>query len=143
MHLDDIYPGPLWHFPVYTICVLAIVSGILGLSYVLGQRHRQRATAEPYESGIVPTGTARVRFHIRFYLVGVLFVVFDIEAVFIIVWAVAVRELGWPGYFAMVLFVGVLGASLFYLVRCEALRWREMRRAREETGRAPPAAMRR
>ncbi len=127
MHLEDIYPGPLWPFPVYTICVLCIVAAMLGLSYLLGQRHRDRATGEPYESGVVPTGSARLRFHIQFYLIGVLFVVFDIEAVFILVWAIAVRDLGWAGYCAMLLFIGVLGAALFYLVRCGALTWRNTR----------------
>jgi NADH-quinone oxidoreductase subunit A len=125
MHLEDIYPAPLWPFPVYTVCVLGIVAVMLALSHVLGERHRGRATAEPYECGVVPTGGARLRYHIQFYLIGVLFVVFDIEAVFIVAWAVAVRELGWEGYAKIVLFIGVLCAALFYLVRCGALDWRK------------------
>jgi len=127
MNLEGIYPVPLWPFPVYTICVLLVVAGMLALSHVLGERHRDRATAEPYESGIVSTGGARLRFNIRFYLIAVLFVIFDMEAVFIVTWAVAVREVGWAGYFEIVFFIGILGAALFYLVRLGALDWRRGR----------------
>ncbi len=65
---------------------------------MLGERHREKQTDEPYESGIVSTGTARVRFDIKFYLIAMFFVIFDLEAVFIFAWAVSIRETGWTGY---------------------------------------------
>jgi NADH-quinone oxidoreductase subunit A len=107
---------------------------MLGLSYVLGERHKGRATGEPYESGIAPTGSARLRFDVKFYRVATFFVVFDLEAVFLFAWAVAARELGWPGYIEMVIFVGILVAALIYLWRVGALGWGSRpRAAREQT----------
>jgi NADH-quinone oxidoreductase subunit A len=113
----------LWPLAAYFAAVIAIVTVMLVLSYVLGQRHRERATEEPYESGIVSTGTARVRFDIKFYLIAMFFVIFDLEAVFIIAWAVSIREAGWPGYIEMLVFIGVLAAALIYLWRLGALEW--------------------
>jgi NADH-quinone oxidoreductase subunit A len=108
---------------VYAALVVLSVTGMLFLSFLLGQRHRERATGEPYESGMVSTGTARTRFDIKFYLVAMLFVIFDLEAVFIFAWAVAVRELGWAGYIEILVFVVVLFAALVYLWREGALDW--------------------
>ena len=82
----------LWPLAVYFAAVVLIVTVMLALSSVLGQRHRERATAEPYESGIVSTGTARVRFDVKFYLIAMFFVIFDLEAIFVYAWAVAIRE---------------------------------------------------
>jgi NADH-quinone oxidoreductase subunit A len=96
---------------------------MVGLSSVLGQRHRNRATGEPYESGIVSQGSARLRMTSQFYLMAILFVVFDLEAVFVFAWAVAVRELGWTGYAVISLFIVLLLIALIYLWREGALRW--------------------
>ena len=96
---------------------------MITFSYVLGERHREKQTAEPYESGIVSTGTARVRFDIKFYLIAMFFVIFDLEAVFIFAWAVSIRETGWPGFSEMMIFIGVLTAALVYLWRLGALEW--------------------
>ena len=114
---------PLWPLAVYFAAIVLIVAAMLGFSSVLGQRHRERATAEPYESGIVSTGTARVRFDIKFYLVAVFFLIFDLEAAFLYAWAVAVRETGWAGYAEVLVFTGVLAAALVYLWRLGALDW--------------------
>jgi NADH-quinone oxidoreductase subunit A len=112
--------------------VLALIGGLLVLSHLLGQRHREQATGDPFESGIVPVGSGRLRFPVRFYLVGVLFVIFDLEAVFIFAWAVAAREVGWTGYVEMLVFIGVLVAALAYLWRIGALDWWQ-ERGREDT----------
>ncbi len=114
----------LWPFAVYCALVGGLVAAMLVLSYVLGQRHHDRATDSPYESGIVSEGSARVRFSAKFYLVAVFFVIFDLEAVFVYAWAVAVREAGWPGYLELLTFVLILGATLAYLWRVGALDWR-------------------
>ena len=122
-------PGTLlWPLVVYFGLVIVIVTGMVGLSYVLGERHRDRQTGEPYESGIVSTGSARIRFDARFYLVAMFFVMFDLESVFIFAWAVALREAGWPGYVEILVFIGILAAVLVYLWRLGALDWGTVRR---------------
>lgn len=119
-----------WPLAVYFLAVLALVGVMIGLSHVLGERHRGRATGEPYESGIVSTGSARVRFSAHFYLVAMFFVVFDLEAVFLFAWAVAAPELGWPGYIEVLVFVGILLAALVYLWKVGALEWGTSRRVK-------------
>jgi NADH-quinone oxidoreductase subunit A len=96
---------------------------MLVTSHLLGQRHRERATGDPYESGILQTGTARVRFPAGFYVVAMVFVIFDLEAVFVFAWALVGRALGWPGYGALVIFVAILLAALGYLWRLGGLDW--------------------
>jgi NADH-quinone oxidoreductase subunit A len=113
----------LWPLGIYFLAVVLIVSIMITLSSMLGERHREKQTDEPYESGIVSTGTARVRFDIKFYLIAMFFVIFDLEAVFIFAWAVSVRETGWPGYGEMMIFIGILTATLVYLWRINALEW--------------------
>ena len=114
----------LWPLALYFFAVLAVVSIMIGLSSVLGERHQERATTDPYECGMVSTGSARVRFNAAFYLIAVFFVIFDLEALFIISWAVAVRELGWSGYVEILIFIGILFAALVYLWRVGALELR-------------------
>jgi len=113
----------LWPLVVYAAIVAALVAAMLGLSYVLGQRHHDRSTDFPYESGILSEGSARVRLSFKFYLVAMFFVIFDLEAIFIFAWAVAVRETGWPGYIEVSIFIAVLLAALAYLWRVGALDW--------------------
>lgn len=113
----------LWPLGVYTALVLLLVTAMLGLSYVLGQRHHDRSTDSPYESGILSEGSARVRLSAKFYLVAMFFVIFDLEAIFIFAWAVAVRETGWIGYAEVFIFISVLLAALGYLWRVGALEW--------------------
>ncbi len=113
----------LWPLAIYFVAVVILVTTMITLSYILGERHREKQTAEPYESGIVSTGTARVRFDIKFYLIAMFFVIFDLEAVFIFAWAVSIRETGWAGYAEMLIFIGILAAALAYLWRLGALQW--------------------
>jgi NADH-quinone oxidoreductase subunit A len=121
--LDTSRTVALWPFVPYLVAVLAVVVVMLGLSYILGQRHRERATGEPYESGIVSTGSARMRFDAKFYLMAMFFVIFDLEAAFIYLWAVAVKELSWTGYVEIALFIAILFVALVYLWRVGALEW--------------------
>lgn len=113
----------LWPLGVYTAIVFGLVGAMLGLSYLLGQRHHDRSTDFPYESGIVSEGSARVRLSAKFYLVAMFFVIFDLEAVFLFAWAVAVRETGWTGYVEVFVFISVLLVALGYLWRVGALEW--------------------
>jgi NADH-quinone oxidoreductase subunit A len=113
----------VWPLVVYFVAVILIVAGMLALSSVLGERHREPATGEQYEAGILSEGTAQVRLSAKFYLVAMFFVIFDLEAVFIFLWAIAGRELGWAGYWEALVFIGVLCATLAYLWRVGALDW--------------------
>ena len=122
----------LWPFLVYFGAVLGLVALMIGGSYLLGNRHNERATDQPFESGIIPTGTARLRFDVRFYLIAVFFVIFDLEALFIFAWAVDVKSLGFRGYLAILIFIGVLFAVLVYLWRVGAL---ELRTPRQRANR--------
>jgi NADH-quinone oxidoreductase subunit A len=114
-----------WPLEVYVVLVGMLVMAMLSMSFVLGERHHDRATGSPYESGILSEGSARVRFSAKFYLIAMFFVVFDLEAVFLFAWAVAVRETGWAGYAEALLFIMVLLATLAYLWRVGALDWRQ------------------
>jgi NADH-quinone oxidoreductase subunit A len=130
------YGAYAWRGLAYFACVVLLVAAMLVLSYLLGQRHRQPATGDPYESGVVSTGSARLRFDVRFYLVAVAFVIFDLEAVFLFAWAVAIRPAGWAGFIEAAVFVGVLLAGLAYLLRAGGLDWGGPARA----GRRSPGA---
>jgi len=122
--MESVMDAPLlWPWVVYCAAVIIVVAGMLLTSYVLGERHSGRAAGEPYESGIVPTGSARLRLSVKFYLVAVFFVIFDLESVFIFAWAVCVRQAGWAGYVEILVFIAVLAAVLAYLWREGALDW--------------------
>jgi NADH-quinone oxidoreductase subunit A len=128
MDTSTAHPALLWPLLVYFAAVVLLVAAMLGLSSVLGERHSQKATGEPYESGIVSTGSARLRLSADFYLVAMFFVIFDLEAVFLVAWAVAARQAGWAGYIEVLIFIGILGAALVYLWRIGALDWGAMGR---------------
>ena len=118
----------LWPMGVYGASVLLVAAVMMGASYVLGERHRDRATGDPYESGIPVTGSARVRLPAKFYLMALFFVIFDLESVFIFSWAAAARDLGWVGYIELLVFIGSLLSALAYLWRAGALDWGTSRR---------------
>ncbi len=131
----------LWPFLLYGGLVLAVAAVILLLSYLLGERHRAPGREIPYESGITPTGSARLRYGLHFYTVGIFFILFDVEAIFLYAWAVAFRELGWAGYIEAALFILVLFLGLVYIWRLGGLDWSPSRRrtssgggSREERG---------
>lgn len=121
----------VWPIGLYFILVVILIAAMLGLSSLLGERHNERATGTPYESGVVSTGSARVRFPVRFYLVAMFFVVFDLEAAFIFAWAVSAKEVGWSGYWEILVFVGILVATLIYLWRLGALDFGTTRREKK------------
>jgi len=120
----------LWPLAVYVLAAVCLAASMIGLSWVLGERRTGRARGEPYESGLAPTGAAWIRFHIKYFLVAVFFVIFDVESIFIFAWAVVARDAGLEGYLAIVIFIGVLMAALCYLWRMGALEWGEMKRDR-------------
>jgi NADH-quinone oxidoreductase subunit A len=111
---NEIHTNDFWTFLLYAGIVLFLLGSIILLSYLLGQHHREKATDFPYEGGIKQTGSARLRFSAQFYLVAMLFVIFDVEAMFIMLWALGFYELGWAGYIGIAIFIGQLVVVLIY-----------------------------
>ena len=111
-------------FLFYAACVLFLVLTMLGLSYLLGQRISRPGKDLPFESGIVSVGSAQFKTSVHFYLTAILFIIFDLEVVFLFAWAVVVRDVGWPGFIEISVFIVILTAALFYLWRIGALDWR-------------------
>ena len=122
-----------WPFLVYAACAIAIVVAMMLTSYILGERRRGAERDLPYEGGVASTGSARLRLSAKFYLVAMFFVIFDLEAVFVFAWAVSARQLGWTGYLAILVFIGVLIAALIYLWRQGALDWTGSRSRKRST----------
>jgi len=113
----------IWPLAVYFGLVILLVITMLVLSWLLGQQRRNAATDDPFESGVVSVGDSQIRISVEFYLIAIFFVIFDLETVFIFAWAVAFFELGWQGYVAMLVFIGILVLALIYEWRSGALEW--------------------
>ncbi len=115
------------YIPVLMFIVVAILfaATTLGASYIVMPRRMNARKLSPYECGVEPVGTARNRFPIKFYLVAVLFILFDIEAVFMYPWAVAFRQIGLYGLIEMTLFILILLVGYLYLLKKRALQWED------------------
>lgn len=113
------------YFPVLLQIALAVLvaSGLVALSYLLGKRVKSRVKDSPYESGIAPTGSARERFSVKFYLVAIVFILFDIEAVFLYPWAVVYRELKMFAFVEMLVFAVLILSGFYYIWQKGALDW--------------------
>jgi len=116
---------PELYFPVLVQGILAVViaAALIIISYLFGKRVKNSVKDMPYESGIRPVGDARGRFSVKFYLVAMLFILFDIEAIFLYPWAVVYRELKWFGFVEMLLFVILILSGFFYMWKKGALEW--------------------
>jgi NADH-quinone oxidoreductase subunit A len=130
---------------VYGLCVGVVIAVMLGLPPLLGERHWKKSdrrfesgTALPYECGIRPTGSAQVRPPVQYYLIAMFFVIFDVEAVYLYAWAVAVPETGWLGFVEVTIFVAILLASLAYLWLTGALDWHAQSQGRSVGQRQKP-----
>ena len=113
------------YFPVLLQIVIASVLaiGLVGAGFILGKRVKNKVKDTPYECGINPIGTTKERFSVRFYLVAMLFILFDIEAIFLYPWAVVYRSLKMFGFVEMLLFIGLVLAGFFYIWKKGALNW--------------------
>lgn len=120
-----------WATGLFVIAVIALCAFMIGAASLLGGRSKGPSKSLPFESGIVGTGSARQRFSVKFYLVAMLFVIFDIEAVFLFAWAVSVREVGWVGFAGAAVFIFILLAGLVYDSRVGALDWAPKRKMRD------------
>ncbi len=125
---------------LHLLAVVGLIASMLLVSSLLGERHKELYTGEPYESGVVPTGTTQGRLSVHFYLVAMFFVIFDLEAVFLYAWAISVKQVGWVGYVEACVFIVVLLLGLVYLWRQGALDWgttarmKRLKRQREASG---------
>lgn len=126
----------LYLFFIAFICIFMV-----GVPIWLGGRSWGRAKNEPFESGVVSQGGARLRLPAKFYLIAMFFVIFDVEALFLYSWAISVREAGWAGFAVVSVFVAELLLGLVYLWRIGALDWAPaQRRRRQQRQEAAPSA---
>lgn len=119
-----------WSIAAYLGGVIFLLAFMLGIPWLLGGKAWGRAKNDPFESGVVSQGGARLRLSAKFYLVAMFFVIFDVEALYLYAWAISVRESGWVGFAEAVLFILILLAGLVYLVRIGALDWAPEQRRR-------------
>lgn len=108
---------------IYALMVVVVLGLLMFLATWLGQKRHTPEKDRPYESGVVPTGRARLRVPVQFYLVAIFFIIFDLEAVFVYSWAVAFDILGWPGYAYITFFIVTLFAGLVYVWKKKGLEW--------------------
>ncbi|HXS96534.1 MAG TPA: NADH-quinone oxidoreductase subunit A [Candidatus Limnocylindrales bacterium] len=113
------------YFPVLVqaLIAMAVAAGLITVSRILGKKVKNRVKDMPYESGIVPTGDARGRFSVKFYLVAMLFILFDIEAIFLYPWVVVYREYKMFAFVEMLVFVVLILSGFFYIYKKGALDW--------------------
>ena len=108
---------------IFVLIVLGLVGALVTLSFVLGPSRPSKRKMAPYESGIIPDTPAVRRLSVRFYLTAMLFIIFDVEAVFFYPWAVLLRQLKWFGLIEMLVFIGILGIALAHIWRKGGLDW--------------------
>jgi len=110
-------------FGLYCFMVFVLLLALMLLATWLGGRRPNAVKDSPYESGVLPAGSARLKFPVQFYLVAIFFIIFDLEAVFIYSWAVAFDLLGWPGFIYIAFFIVALSAGLAYIWKKKGLEW--------------------
>ncbi len=114
-----------------------LAGGIVILSQVLGKHRYSRAKLSPYECGMLPVGDARERFSVKFYLVAMLFILFDVEAVFLYPWAILLRELKMFGFWEMLVYIGIVLVGFFYIWKKGVLDWGLPRSSSARRGTSP------
>jgi NADH-quinone oxidoreductase subunit A len=113
----------LWPLLAYAAILVVLLAAVLMITHLSGERHNAAAADEPFESGIVGVGDARLRRAARFYLIAMFFVIFDVEALFVFPWAISAESLGWFGIVEIFVFIAVLLVGLAYLWRKGLLTW--------------------
>ncbi len=121
---------------LYTAIAVALITLLLTLAWFLGHKTRSALKDEPYESGVTPTGSARLGEPVPFYLVAIFFIVFDVEMIFLVSWAVAYDLLGWAGFAQITFFIVILFFGLIYLWKMGGLDWGPSAMRRHQQGRA-------
>lgn len=113
------------YFPILVFLAVGIIIGVAPqlISFLLGPRRPNDAKLSPYECGFDAFQDARIPFDVRYYLVAILFIIFDLETAFLFPWAVALRKIGWTGFWAMIIFLGILTVGFIYEWKRGALEW--------------------
>jgi NADH-quinone oxidoreductase subunit A len=113
------------YFPVLVQMHIAVILGaaLAGIAFLLGKRVKNKVKETAYECGITPTGNAKERFSVKFYLVAMLFILFDIEAIFLYPWAVVYRDLKLFGFVEMLLFIALVISGFYYIYKKGVLDW--------------------
>lgn len=113
------------YIPILLIILfsIALASILLTVSYLLGPKRQAKGKFTPYESGITPVGDAREKFSMKYYLIGALFILFDVEAVFLFVWAVVFKDLGLLAFVEIVVFLIIILSGYFYVLKKGVLEW--------------------
>ncbi len=114
------------YLPILIMFIVAAAIGIGGvaISWLAGPKHPNPNKQMSYESGMVPIGTARIRFPVKFYLIAMLFIIFDVEVVFFYPWAVVYKQLKWFGFVEMLVFIGVFVVGYVYIWKKGVLDWK-------------------
>ena len=115
-------PG-IFSLTIYGVLILAVMAVMLFAASWLGEKKENPEKSRPYECGVIPTGSARLRYPVPFYLVAIFFLIFDVEGAYIFTWAVAYEDLGWAGWLQMALFIVLLLVGLFYVWNKGGLDW--------------------
>jgi NADH-quinone oxidoreductase subunit A len=121
--MPDNYFARYLPFLIHSLLVVGLTTVIITLSWLIGERKPTRAKLAPYESGMTPVGDARGRFAVQFYLVAMLFILFDVEAVFLYPWAVILRDLKHFGLWEMFVYIGIVLVGFFYVWKKGVLEW--------------------
>jgi NADH-quinone oxidoreductase subunit A len=108
---------------LHILAAAVVASAIVILSWIIGKRRPTRAKLSPYECGMIPVGDARERFSVKFYLVAMLFILFDVEAVFLYPWAVILRDLKMFGFWEMMVYIAIVLVGFFYVWKKGVLDW--------------------
>jgi NADH-quinone oxidoreductase subunit A len=113
------------YFPILVFIGIGLIIGLVpvGLGWFLGPRRPNAAKNSPYECGFDTFGDSRMPFDVRFYLVAILFIIFDLETAFLFPWAMVLRIIGWGGFWSMMVFLGILIVGFIYEWRKGALEW--------------------
>ena len=121
--MPDFYFARYLPLLIHMLIVGGIACAMVTLSYFVGQHKYNAAKMSPYECGMAPVGDARQRFSVKFYLVAMLFILFDVEAVFLYPWAIILKDLKMFGFWEMLIYVGVVLAGLFYIWKKGVIDW--------------------
>lgn len=117
------------YFPILMFAIVGLVMGAVmlcigfGLGKIMGHARADSEKQSPYECGFDVFEDARIKFDVRYYLVAILFILFDLEITFLFPWAVVLEQVSWPGFWAMMLFLGMLVVGFIYEWRKGALEW--------------------
>ena len=115
-------PG-IFSLVIFALMVTAVIGLLLFIASWLGVKKPNTEKLRPYESGVIPTGSARLRYPVPFYLVAIFFLLFDVEAAYIFSWAIAWEKLGWAGWLRISFFIAVLILGLVYVWKKGGLEW--------------------